>query len=1024
MNPLDYFGRPAFLLLLILLPAIWLMSYHSLAGLGSWRRIAALLLRSLVYSLLVLALAQAQWPRNADRMTVIYLLDQSASIPANQRRYMLDYVYHSVSAHRREQTRDMAGVIIFGGNAKIETAPFDGEIPLIGRIESGHDLQTDATSLEAAFKLAKASFPEDTARRIVLVSDGNENLGDGRSLAAALAEDGIGIDVVPVIRSPGSEVAVEKVVLPADIRKGAEFEARVVVNTDAVEDDDPLTGVLRITQSSSQRQELIAEQSVTLGPGKNVFPFTHKLDRTDAFTIEATFVPEDKARDQVAQNNKASAFTYVRGKGRVLLIEDGNAPGEFLHLIERLQANSIEVEVMPSTQLFGSAAELLQYDSIILANVPRATGEGIESTEAFSDAQIRMLVRNCEELGCGIVMLGGERAFGAGGWSNSELEKAMPVDFQIKNDKIDAVGALALMMHACEMADGNYWQTVVARKSIEMLGPMDYCGVVEWSNMGNPRWLWKLPYGVDRVFKKRKLMMGMVGRMQMGDMPDFNAPMRLALNGLKNTKAAIKHMIIISDGDPTPPAPALLRDFVKNKIKISTVLIGNHSMTTPMQNIAQVTGGRYYPKTNPRALPKIFQREARRVAKPVIKESRTGIGVLGNSMADSHEILQGVDISTLPPLFGYVMTTIKKNPLVEQLAITSDPADNVENTTLLATWRYGLGRATVFTSDAGHKWTVDWLATEQYEKLFSQMVRHSMRAITENANFVVGTEVRDNKARIIVNALDDDDEFLNFLNINARGINPDLKGFDLDFTQVGPGRYLAEVDVNQSGNYLFSIFPGEGYERVTTGLNIPYSSEYSDRESNLPLLESLVDIDVSGGEPGEIIRGELSDNGKQDLLSVNTFRPTLSTRIGIRDIWPFLVVMTGVVFLADVFVRRVALDFTWFTTLIRRWTSRGEQPEPSTGISRLQGRKAEIEKQIESRRARTRFEPNVTDRSSGQQRLDQVIGDEIDESADKKPIRSRDRSLEVNEDEKSYTSRLLDAKRRAQRDRERSGEDD
>ena len=53
-------------------------------------------------------------------------------------------------------------------------------------------------------------------------------------------------------------------------------------------------------------------------------------------------------------------------------------------------------------------------------------------------------------MGCGIVMLGGDRAFGAGGWSNSLLEKAMPVDFQIKNDKVSAVGALALMMHASE----------------------------------------------------------------------------------------------------------------------------------------------------------------------------------------------------------------------------------------------------------------------------------------------------------------------------------------------------------------------------------------------------------------------------------------------------------------------------------------------------------------------------------------------------------------------------------------------
>ena len=51
-----------------------------------------------------------------------------------------------------------------------------------------------------------------------------------------------------------------------------------------------------------------------------------------------------------------------------------------------------------------------------------------------------MLVRNTEQLGAGLVMLGGQNSFGAGGWTNTELEKAMPVDFQIKNAKVGAGG--------------------------------------------------------------------------------------------------------------------------------------------------------------------------------------------------------------------------------------------------------------------------------------------------------------------------------------------------------------------------------------------------------------------------------------------------------------------------------------------------------------------------------------------------------------------------------------------------------
>ncbi len=100
-----------------------------------------------------------------------------------------------------------------------------------------------------------------------------------------------------------------------------------------------------------------------------------------------------------------------------------------------------------------------------------------------------MLVRNTQQLGAGLLMIGGPEAFGAGGWTGSKIEKAMPVDFKIKNTKIQAVGALALIMHASEMADGNHWQKVIAKAAIEQLGPADYGGVLHWTMRGDA-WLW------------------------------------------------------------------------------------------------------------------------------------------------------------------------------------------------------------------------------------------------------------------------------------------------------------------------------------------------------------------------------------------------------------------------------------------------------------------------------------------------------------------------------------------------------
>ncbi|MFK7766962.1 MAG: VWA domain-containing protein [Mariniblastus sp.] len=1029
------FDRPWFLLLLLILPMLWYLSFNSLAGLGKTRRVFALLLRSLVVLLMVMALAEAKWQRSTDRLTVIYLLDQSESIPIEKREFMLTYAYEEVVAHRREKEKDKAGVIVFGGNAKIESAPFDGQLPLIGKIESTVDLETSATSLESALKLAKASFPEDTARRVVIISDGNENNGDAMAIAQSMAEDGIGIDVIPVELISQSEISVDKVVLPTDIRKGQKFESKVVL-TNNTGTGEPVKGKLRLTRKTATSSVVVAEQEVTLDPGKNIIGFDSQLDRSAVYTTEAVFVPNDLTQDLITQNNRASAFTHVRGKGKVLLIEDKFHEGEFDNLIQRLQDNAIEVEIMNSSNLFTTSAELLQYDSVILANLPRAAGDDAGGDiEAFSDAQIKMMVDNCEHMGCGIVMLGGDRAFGAGGWSNSLLEKAMPVDFQIKNDKVSAVGALALMMHASEMANGNYWQTKIGIEAINVLGPMDYCGVIDWSDYGgNPRWLWKLPNGVDRVYRNRNRMLGLVNKMAPGDMPDFNKPMRVMLNGLKKVNASMKHVIIISDGDPTPPTNRLLNDFVKAKIKISTAAVGTHGAagSTPLQKIAKVTGGQYYVVKNAKALPKIYQREARRVAKPVIKESEGGMSLVPTSQSGTHEIMRGIDAASLPPFYGYVMTTIKKSNLVQQLAIASEPEnDGGENSTVLAAWRYGNGRTIAFTSDAGRKWTSPWFNDEQYDKLFSQMVRHSMRPITESANFTVAAKAKDGMAQIVVTALDDNDNLLNFLEMAGHGINSaktgdDDDGIPLQFNQVAPGRYVAEHPIKGSGNLLYTIFPGEGYERLTAGINIPYSSEYSDRESNVALLESLTSFKPRGGQSGEIIDGALSNAGLEKLLETNTFRPTLTAAIGIRDIWPLLLVLCGIAFFADVFIRRVAVTFDWLLDYLHRFKSMfvGKQEErEKASITRLKSRKAEIEREIESRRASTKFEPASdpeisNENVSGKQRLENVLASEIEKTPALPPKIVRD-SL-ADQEETSYTSRLLDAKRRVQKQRDRN----
>ncbi|MCG8653467.1 MAG: VWA domain-containing protein, partial [Pirellulales bacterium] len=528
------FDSPTYLWLMLGLPLLWWIGYGSLAALGRYRRAFALLFRSAVWTAVVFAMAGVQMVWVSDRVTVMYLLDQSESIPKPKRQVMLDYVVRSVRRHRNEARADRAGIVVFGRDAAIEIPPYDDDIPLM-RLESSLG-RSDATNLESALSLAQASMEEDTARRVVIVTDGNENLGQARKLARRLGEAGIGIDVTPVMLEADNEVMVEKIDLANNIRKGQPFEMRVVLNSYSDgQSNKPVRGKLRVKQKVGGVETLLLEESITVDPGKNVVPLRHQIEQPAAYIYDAEWVPDSESDDGLRQNNNATAYTYVRGKGRVLVIEDRERVGDFDLMIESLRDANIEIVTQRSDELFTSMAELQAYDAVILAGVPRVTGESTDKISSFTDEQIEMLVSNAQ-LGAGLLMIGGPEAFGAGGWTGTKIEEAMPVDFKIRNTKIQAVGALACIMHASEMAEGNHWQKVIARAAIEQLGPADWGGVLHWTMRGDS-WLWGGKRGLLEVGPNRKAMLAAIGRMTPGDTPEVDPAMRMAVAGLKRTPA-------------------------------------------------------------------------------------------------------------------------------------------------------------------------------------------------------------------------------------------------------------------------------------------------------------------------------------------------------------------------------------------------------------------------------------------------------------------------------------------------------
>ena len=1020
-------GNPWWLILipLVLPPLVW-WSYRSLAGLGAVRRTLAITLRTAVIALIVLALAELQTIWKSDRLATIFLLDVSNSVPADQQKLALDYI---TEASKKRWKNDLTGLVVFGKEPRVEVPPAPSELNLIG-YESMVDHEN--TDLGAAVKLALASFPDDTARRIVVLSDGNENRGNLFEQALTAKSLGVEVDVLPIEYSYDSEVLVEKVMIPPDVKKGETVNINVVIRA-----SEPTTGTLQVFQKADNyRAPAVGNEQPTpvqLDRGINVRTLQQLITEPNFYTFSAEFIPDKGSGDKRAINNIAEGFTHARGKAQVLLIEGSR--NEHAELVKALREKEIEVKVLAAPKIDGSGgvggdplpsdlAQLQPYDSVILANVPK---------EAFTESQHQLLAANCHDMGAGLVMLGGADSFGAGGWMNTPVEKALPVDMQIKAVKVQGIGAMALIMHASEIPEGNYWQAQVAKAAIGALSSYDYCGLIHWENQ--EAWLFSLrPIGSGR-----NSMLRAIDRMTPGDMPDFDPSLQMAMKGLNSIPDAMsKHIVIISDGDPTPPTPRVISQLAASKVTVTCVLAAAHgndpNATAIMRNLALKTKGRFYIVTSPKALPRIYQKEARSISRPLIFEQ--GTPWLPKLNYPQTEPVMRIS-EPLPPITGLVLTSPKENELVEIPMVSPLPAGQLNP--VLAHWSYGLGRSVAFTSDAGRRWAKTWPDWQSYSAFWSQVIRWSMRP-ADRGNLSLNVRREQGRIKVVVDALDKNNQFLNFLQIRGNTVDPNLKSGPIELVQTAPGRYEGTIEnAEASGNYFISL----GYKGadnvqgvISSGVSVPYSDEYRELRSNPSTLESLAAV-----TDGKVASWKQSADGRIDLdrtvRAADHFRRDagLLNPRSFAPLWPTLLWMAACLFLGDVAVRRIAID--WGAIMVamhKEWQKiMGKEVAASSDyMDKLRSRKAEVDEQLDRTKSMARIEPASpvipSQAPSGPIGEPLLEGDELGGNpaahAAAETARPGMAVGPPTPEKQSYTNRLLKAKQRVWEEREKEKEAD
>jgi uncharacterized membrane protein len=851
-------------LLWLLVPALGLTLLLSRAArhhLGRGRRRVAIGLRVLILTTLVFALAGLQLVLPVDRLTTVFVLDLSDSVGVTGRAAAVEFVRQAV---KETPDGDQAGIVAFGADALVERLPSGlKEMATVASVPL-----RSATDIGSALRLAAALFPDETQKRIVLVSDGNDTTGHGPSEAALAAARGVQVETHVVGELAAHEVIVERLRTPATARVGEEIEATVTITSTIRQ---PAT--VRLFGDGTQ----LGSQQVTLEVGSNTVIFVTKATAAGFHTFRAIV---EAGQDTFAQNDRADSDTIVKGDPRILVVAGDEVVAG--NLVTALQRERQDVTVLSPEAVPDSLTGLASYDSVVLVDAPRTR---------LTQRQMLAMQSFTRDLGRGLVMIGGPQSYGAGGYKKTPLEEALPVHMDVRDRQKEPDVALVVVidksgsMAACHCSVANRDLGVAIQgvpkvdigkeailRAVSALTARDEFGVVAFDE--NAHWAVRTaPLGTAGDIESQ------IAGIKADGQTNIFAGLSEAVASLEKSTATRRHIVLLSDGWSRAGAyEDLLARMKAAGITLSTVGAGGGAADV-LRSLAELGGGRFYPAPNPASIPDIFLKETQQVSGQQIVEEAFFPIQTGQS-----PILKGLE-EGLPRLLGYNGTTAKSAAETVLVTGRDDP--------LLAQWQYGLGRSVAWTSDATGRWAGGWLAWSGFDRFFSQLVAWTFPG--EETGGIEAEFVTDgDQARLRVTSVESDGTPRDFYDTAVTVVDPNLGQRVVVLDQVGPGVYETTLGRLDPGAYALRVLQkraGMADLGRTLGLVAPTPAEYRLLGANERLLATL--RSATGGaaivEPAE--------------AWIHDLRSTAFA----TDLWPLLLVLALLLFPLDVAIRRVSL---------------------------------------------------------------------------------------------------------------------
>ncbi len=842
---------------IILIPILIFFIYYSIKKfkIGNKNDILILISRIIIFTLLVLSFANITISIRGKNISTVFLLDVSESI-SSFKGSGEDFINSALEIMPKG---NKAGVVLFGDNAKVDKIIDNKSFykPL-----NSSPVST-ATNIQSAVETAITLFEDGTSKRLVLITDGEENKGDILKSVPLINAENIDLKVYKVTEKSGDEIYIDNITIPDNISIGEEFSVKIDVeanyNTSA-----------KLTLFSGR--EKVGEQTVEVKKGSNSFVF-RDVQNSGGFKNYRVTIEAEGDTNKI--NNEYSAYTNVVDKPNILIIN--GVKGDSKALEEILKNGGANIKTISPNSSPSTLNELLEYKAVVLNNVYKD-----DLTNGFMD-NIESYVK---DYGGGVVTFGGEDSYALGGYKDTALETILPVNMDKKGkNEVPSISINLIIDKSGSMGleGGGVSKLTLAKeaamKAVDNLREIDYISVIAFDDT------------FDVVVKTQKVtdkdyIKELISGIQIRGGTSIYPALEKGYNLQLESDAKIKHTILLTDGQDSIPYSTyegLLRQFNNKNITLSTVAVGNDSNSNLLSDLAKAGNGRSYYTDIYTDIPRIFAKEVlMSVGTYIINEEFTP------SIVSNHEILAGINTeSGIPSLFGYIGTSLKEDA-IEILSSSKDEP-------ILAVRQYGIGKTVSFTSDIDGSFSKNYLTWEYGPQLIKNMVYYAIPSYGEEGKLSITQNGNEAKVEYYNDNVSSSTKVTGIYN------GEDGTQGEFTLTQSEPGKFEANVPLNNLGFYNFSIREKEG-ENITSTYKGAFSLKYSDEykfNNNSIKLDSLVS-ETNGSfikSVEEVFEGKL----KKEYKKINLTNS--------------LLILALILFLFDIVYRRLNLDFSKYINI-------------------------------------------------------------------------------------------------------------